>query len=115
MNSVRRKLSSFLAEAACKGVKALAPQSACAKELSEIKDVDAVITETVEKICQAATSAEISKILLLAARLKMTSGQKREVVKDDIKKTAEVLVTRIETESGQLKLPQSCRDILFGI
>jgi len=115
MNPVRRKLSSFLIETAHKGIDVLEPQSVCAKELSKVRDVDAVIAETVEKICNAATSAEILKILFLAARLRGTSGQKREAVKGDIKKIAEVLVTRVETESGPLKLPQSCRLILLGV
>ena len=115
MNAVRHKLSSVLIETAHKDINALDPQSVCAKELSKIKDVDAVIAETVEKICQAATSAEISKILFLAARLRGTSGQKREAIKGNIKKLAEVLAARVEAESGPLKLPQSCRLILLGV
>ena len=115
MNPVRRKLSSFLIEAAYKDINDLDPQSVCAKELSKIKDVDAVIAETVEKICQAATSAEITKFLFLTARLKTTSGQKREAIKTNIKKTAEALVARVEAKSGPLKLPQSCRLILLGV
>jgi len=115
MNPVRRKLSSFLIEAAHKDINALDPESVCAKELSKIKDVDAIIAETVEKICQGATSAEISKFLFLTARLKGTSGQKREVIKTNIKKIAGALIARIEAESGPLKLPQSCRFILLGV
>ncbi len=115
MNPVRRKLSFFLTEAAHKGINAVDPGSVCAKELSKIKDVDAVIVETVEKICQAATLAEISKVLLLTAQLRGTLGRKRESIKSDIKKIAEVLVARVEAESGPLKLPQSCRLILLGV
>ena len=115
MNPVRRKLRSFLIEAAHKGINALDAQSPCAKELSHIKDVDALIAETVERICETATAAEISKMLFLAARLRGASGQKEESIRNNIKKIAEVLVTRIETKSGPLKLPQSCRLILLGI
>ena len=115
MNPLRRKLSSFLIETAHKDINALDPQSVCAKELSNIKDVDAVIAETVEKICQAATLAEISKFLFLTARLKGASGRKRESIKSDIKKIAEIVVARVEAESGFLKLPQSCRIILLGV
>ena len=115
MNPVRRQLSSFLIETAHDGMNAIDPESVCAKKLSKIKDVDAVVAETVEKICQAATSVEITKVLLLAARLRGTSGQKRESIKSDIKKIAEVLVARVEAESGPLKLPQSCRLILLGV
>ena len=115
MNPIRRKLSSFLIETAHKGVNALEPQSPCAKQLSKIEDVDSVINEEIEKICQVATLVEISKILSLTARLRGASGQKRESVKSGIKNIAEGLVTRIEAESGPLKLPQSCRLILLGI
>jgi len=115
VNPVRRKLSSFLIEAAHEGINALDAQSACAKELRKIKDVDALIDETVEKICQTATAVEISKILFLARRLRGASGPKEESIKSNIKKIAEVLVTRVESKSGPLKLPQSCRLILLGI
>jgi len=115
MNPVRRKFSSFLVETTHDGINALDAQSPCARELNKIEDVDAVIAETVEKICNAATLVEITKILFLAARLMGTSGQKRESIKGEIKKIAEVLVARVEAESGPLKLPQSCRLILLGI
>ena len=115
MDPIRRKLSSFLTEAAHKGIKALEPESACAEQLSEIEDIDSVINEEVERICQTATLAEITKILFLTARLKKTSGQKRESIKSDIKKIAEVIVARVEAKSGPLKLPQSCHLILLGI
>jgi len=59
--------------------------------------------------------AEISKFFLLTTRLKTTAGQKREAIKGDIKKIAETLIARVETESGPLKLPQSCRRILLGV
>ena len=85
------------------------------EQLSEIEDVDAIIAEEIEKICETATLAEITKILFLTRRMKKTSGQKRKIVKSDLKKIAEVLVTRTEAESGPLKLPQSCRLILCGI
>jgi len=115
MNPARHRLSAFLIKTAHKGMNSLEPQSECAKALSKIKDVDAVITETVEKICQAATLAEITKFLFLVARLKTTSGQKREAIKNDIKKIAEALVARVEAKSGPLNLPQACRLILLGV
>ena len=115
MNPIRRKLSSFLIETAHEGINALDPQSPCAKELSEIADADAAIAEDSEKICQAATLPEITRILFLAARLRKTSGQKRNRIKSDLKKIAETLITRAEANSGPLKLPQSCRHVLLGV
>ena len=91
------------------------PQSPCAKQLSEIENLDEIIVKEIEKICRVATLTEIARIFFLAARLKRTSGQKKESIKSDIKKIAEVLVTRVEAESGPPKLPQSCRHIFLDI
>ena len=115
MEPIRKKLSSLLIKAANKEVEDLDPQSQCAKELAEIENVDTIVVEEIEKICKVATMGEITRIFLLAARLKTTSGQKREAIKNDIKKIAEVLVARVESESGPLKLPQSCRLVLLGV
>jgi len=93
----------------------LDPQSPCAKQLSEIENLDEIIVKEIEKICKVATLTEIARILFLAARLKRTSGQKKESIKSDIKKIAEVLVTRVEAESGPPELPQSCRHIFLDI
>ena len=115
MDPVRRKLSSFLTEAARKGIKTLEPQSPCAKELNGIEDVDTIIAEEIEKICNAATLAEITKILFLTRRMKKASGQKREIIKNDLRKIAEALVVRVEKESGQLKLPETCRHLILNL
>ena len=115
MDPIRRKLSSFLTEAAHKGAKALEPQSPCARELSEIKDVDAIIAEEIEKICNAATLTEITKNLFLMRRMEKTSGRKQETIRKNFQEMAEVLVTRAEAESGPSKLPQSCRQVLLGV
>lgn len=108
-------MNSLLTEAASKAIMALDPQSPCAEELSKIHDVDRVITEEIEKICAAATLAEITKILLLGARLKRTSGQKKESIKSNLKRIAEQLVTRVETDSGPLRLPKTCRHLLSNL
>jgi len=108
-------MSSLLTNAASNGIKALDPQSQCAKELGKIHDVDRVIKKEIEKICSAATLAEITKILLLVARLKKTSGQKKESIKSNLKRIAEQLVTRVETESGPLRLPKTCRHLLLEL
>ena len=115
MDAIRRKLSSFLLETAHKDINALDPQSPCAKQLSEIENVEAVIVEEIERICQTASLAEITSILFLTARLKKASGRKKEAIEKNLKKIAETLVTRVEAESGPLKLPQACRRIFLGI
>jgi len=115
MEPIRKKLSNILIKAANKEIKALDPQSQCAKELDEIENIDTIIVEEIEKICKAATLGEITRVLLLVARLKKASAKKRELIKVDIKKAAKRLVSRVEAESGPLKLPQSCRHMLWGI
>jgi len=115
MDPIRRKLSSLLTEAARKGIKALEPQLPCTKELNGIEDVDAIIAEEIENICNAATLTEITKILFLTRRMKKTSGQKREAIKNHLKKIAEQIVTRAESESGPLRLPETCRHLLLEL
>ena len=115
MEPIRKKLSSLLIKAANKEVEDLAPQSQCAKELAEVENIDTIIVEEIEKICKAASLGEITRIFLLVARLKTTSGQKREAIKNNIKKIAKKLISRVEAESGPLGLPQSCRYILWGV
>lgn len=111
MNPIRRKMISLLTEAACKEIEAVDPQSSYARELREI-EVDDVIEE-IEKICNAATLAETTRVLLLVTRLKKASGQEKEAIKSDLSTIAERLVTRVETESGRLKLPKTCRHLLL--
>jgi len=115
MDPIRQKLSSLMTEAAYNQIEALSPQSPCAKQLSEINNLDTVIAEEIKKICEAATLGEITKILFLTARLNKTSGQKREVIKNNLKKIAGKVITRLEAESGPLKLPQSCLHTLWGM
>lgn len=107
-------MSSFLTEAAYKAIVALDPESPCAKELSKIK-VDNIIREETEKICGAATLAEITRALSLVRRLKKTSEQEKEAIKSKLKRIVEKLVTRVETESGQLRLPKTCRHLLLNL
>ena len=77
MNPIRRKMSSFLNKVARKGLETLDTQSfPCAKELSKV-EVDDIVAKEIEKICSAATLAEITKTLLLVRQLNKTSGQEK--------------------------------------
>lgn len=114
MNLIRRKMSSFLTEAAYKEIEALGPESPSAEELSKI-EVDDIIAEEIEKICNAATLAEITRTLLLVRQLNKASGQKEEAIKSDLRRIAEQLVRRVETESGPLRLPGTCRHLLLDL
>ena len=113
MNPIRRKMSSFLTEAAYKEIEALNPESPPAEELSKIEELDNIVKGEIEKICGAATLAEITRILLLVRQLNKASGQKEEAIKSDLKRIAEQLVRRVETESGPLRLSKTCRHLLL--
>ena len=113
MNPIKQKMISLLTEAAVREIEAVDPQSSYARELGEI-EVDDVVEE-IQKICNAATLAETTRVLLLLTRLKKASGQEREAIKSDLKRIAEQLVTRVEKESGQLRLPKTCRRLLLDL
>ncbi|MHC4070194.1 MAG: hypothetical protein ACYSR8_11600 [Planctomycetota bacterium] len=113
MNPIRRKMASFLTEAARKELEALSPDSPHAKELREIEDVDTVIAEEIQKICNIATLGEITKAFLLVRRLKTASLQEKEAIESELGKIAEELVRRVETESGRLRIPNACRHLLL--
>lgn len=112
MNPIRRKMFSFLTETAYKEMAALDTQSTCAEGLSKI-EVDDIIAEEIEKICNAATLAEIMRLFTLVARLKKTFGLEKEAIKRELNKIAEQLVARVETKSGQLRLPKTYRHLLL--
>ena len=114
MDPIRRKLSAFLADAACRGIEALDPESACAKELRAIPVGDA-LHEDVERICAAASLAEIGKVFVLGARIQKTSGKEKEKIMNDLKDIADELVTRVEKQSGRLMLPELCRHLLLAL
>ena len=114
MDPIRRKLSSFLTDAARRGMEALDPESACAKGLRGTPADDA-LHEDVEKICAAASLAEIGKVLVLGTRIQKTSGKEKEEIMNDLKDIANELVTRVEKQSGRLMLPELCRHLLLAL
>lgn len=114
MDPIRRRMSSLLTESARNAMGALDPQSPCARELSGI-EFDDLLAEEIERICRTATLAEITRIVLLVGRMKKTSGGEKDAIKSSLKSMGEKLLTRMEKESGQLKLPKACRDLLLDL
>ncbi len=104
MNPIRRKAISSVTEAAYKEIEALDPESVCAKHLSEIEDVDAVIAEDVGKICKAATLGEMAKAFMYEKQLKRASGQEKKRIEEELNDVAEQIVRRAESKSGPLRL-----------
>jgi len=114
MNPVKQKMISFLTEAALNQIKALGPESAYAKELNKIENDDTIRVD-IKKICEVATLAEITKIMFLASRLKKASEHQKDLIKSDIKKIAEKLLSRAEAESGPLRLPEHCSNLFSSL
>jgi hypothetical protein len=115
MNLIRRRMVSFLTEAVHKELEALGPQSPYAKELHEVGDVDTAIAQEIEKICDTATLAEITKVFSLVRRLKKAPANKRETIKSELNSTVEELAGRVESLSGPLRLRETCRGLLLNL
>ena len=111
MNPIKRKAISFLTEAVYKEIEALEPESACAKQLSEITDIDATMAEEIEKICDTATLGEMTKVFLLLRQQKTASVQEEKTIKNNLNLLAEKLVKQAEAKSGPLRLSKICRHL----
>jgi hypothetical protein len=114
MNPLEQKMISFLTNAAHEQIVALRSETEYAKKLNNI-EVDDTVKEEIQKICQVATFVEMTKIALSVSRLKKASGPQREKIKRDLKRIAEKLVSRVEAESGPLKLPENIRNLSSGL
>ena len=114
MAFLRKKMASFLTDAALRGVKALEPGSPCAAALKRL-DVENILREDIDRICEAISLAEITKVLSLAVKLKASSQEGSRAIKSDIKKIAEEVVARLESKSGKLKIPEPCRHLLLDL
>jgi len=115
MNTIIRKMITFVTEAVRKEIEALDPDCPCAKEMSKLDDVGNTIAKEVEKLYNAATLREVSKTLLLVGRLKKAPVQEREAIERELERINEDLVRRVETESGQLRLPKACHHLFLGL
>jgi hypothetical protein len=109
----KHQIAAFLNKAARDGISKLDKDSPLARELGRL-DLDTVLKEDIDQICQAVTFAEALKIMSLGAAAKMGSGD-TERIKADIKKMAKVIEERIEKKDGRLRIPPSCRDLLFNL
>lgn len=114
MNPLRQKLAAFLIKAKKRGIDSLGPDSPYAEELRGA-EAERIIREDVGKICESISIAEISRIFLLAARLKDSSKEKSDLVKDEFKRIAKDVVARAEDKFGKLKTPEHYRRLLWEL
>ncbi|MBF0330863.1 MAG: hypothetical protein HQL17_02920 [Candidatus Omnitrophica bacterium] len=110
---MKRKMAAFLNDAARSGISKLDKKSPLAQELKGL-DLDVVLKDDIDQICQAVTFPETLKIMSLGAAIKMGSGD-IDRHKEDIKKVAKAIEDRIEKKQGVLKTPASCRELLFNL
>ncbi len=114
MNLLKKKIASFLTEEARKGMQDLDPDSPCRKALRKI-DVDNVLREDINRICEAVSLAELTKILSLGRRLKTGSEDEKEETKRVLRQIVEAVVAKVERESGSLNIPEPCRQLLLNL
>ena len=113
-NHFKQQLAFLLAKSAQRGINALEPQSACAQALKH-KNIDCLITRDIQKICEAASFSEISKILSLYAWFRIASQEKRDKLKYEFKTIADGIIERVEERHGKLNVPKPCRDLLINL
>ena len=114
MNHIKQKMITFLTKTTFEQIKALKSETTYPKELNNIEVHDA-IKEEIQRICQAATFAEMTKFALSVSRLKKASWPKKEKIKNELKRISEKLVSKVEAESGPLKLPENVRNLFSGL
>ena len=107
-------MSAFLLQVVRDEIENMDLESPCAKELRKAGGEDIVRTE-IDRICGTASGTEMTKLLILVMRLKETSEQEREDIRNDIREIAEALVARVEEESGELRIPRPCRRLLLNL
>ena len=112
MNLVKRKLASLMTEALQQKIQALDPNSPQAKELSTV-DLDKYMKQDIETVCNAATMAEVMRLIFLGGQLRNATGQEEEDIKKDLKVVADEIIARLQSKSITLNLPKRCLDMLF--
>ena len=114
MNPLRKKLNVFLTDAVYRGMETLEPDQLGAEVLEKI-DIDSIIKKDIAKFCEAVSFTETARIFSLAARLKISTKDKRRDIKKELKGTAETIVKRAEDEFGKLNIPEPCRQLLLNL
>jgi len=114
MNLLRRKLASFLIDAARQAIERVDPSSPCARALAKL-DLEPALSEDIGRLTAALSVSQIVRLLSLGRRLREGAPAKQEAAKEELKDITRRVVDRVENESGPLKLPPECRDLLWGL
>ena len=112
VNAARQKMASFLTELLWKEIATMSPQKTETGEWCGIESSDVVITEEVERVCNAATLGEIAKVSLLVRRLKKSAKSEKEKIANRLIATVKRVIKRAEDRNGPLKLSEVCLRLL---
>ena len=102
MNPLRQNLASLLRDSAQRGIDELDPESPCAKAFKKM-NVDAVLDEDIGRICENVTYSELTRVISLAAGIKIAPRHIRRLMRAEMKKIAEGVAKRTEEKSGKLQ------------
>jgi hypothetical protein len=114
MDPIRSKIAEIIRQAARKTIANLNPHSEPAKALREA-DVEAILKDDVQRVCEALSFMEITRAVALVSRLGGADPKKQESVKRELKMIAEKAAAKAEARGGKLRIPDSCRAFLFAL
>lgn len=113
MNLLRSQIAALITKSAQAGLKKLDKNSALACKLKGM-DIDTLLKDSVNKLCDEMYSVEMVKFMSLVAQLKSGFGD-QERIKEDTKKIAKDIVKRIEQKTGNLNIPSDIRDLILNL
>lgn len=113
INNLRRKLAEVLNDAAHKGLSQMDVNSPLAEEIKKF-DIEEVLKSDIEKICCHVSFLEMIRIMGLMSQLK-SSNIKQGAQKAELREIAQQIIDRTQQNEGKLKIPMSCREILFNL
>ncbi|MBF0384256.1 MAG: hypothetical protein HQL27_00140 [Candidatus Omnitrophica bacterium] len=113
IQTLRNKMAEVLTEEAKKSMRYLDKTSPLMKELKKL-DIETILKEDIRKICDKASFSETTKIMGMAVKYKLPGPDKHEL-KEDFKGMIKEMIARVERDSGMLKLPPDCREMLYDL
>ena len=114
MNPIRKKLADLLISMSKEGIKAIDPNSTCARSSSNL-DRKTILKEDINRICDEVSIIEAGKLLSLSAKLMASNQEHSQKNKQQIKEISSSVVDRVEKKAGKLNLPKECRNLLINL
>ena len=115
VNPLKQKLISLLTQEALKVLETADSESELVRQLTKDSRLEDVVRSEIEKVCNAATLAQMTKIVSLAARLRSAGPEKRQAIKDELAQIAELLAAKVQAESGPMQMPEVYRRVFENL